>query len=98
MTLYRGHVFLGQYADQSKDLEKYGPLDPFHFFVGASSLVLRLEVRGDERANRFIVLRRLGDQPEDPLVRKSAETCRERMAAGVAWLATGASGAPRSQD
>jgi hypothetical protein len=73
MTLYKGQVLLGRYA---KELEKLGPLDPFHFFVGASSLVLRLQVAGDERADRFIVLRRLGDLAEDLMVRSHAQACR----------------------
>lgn len=77
MTLYRERVILGRYADEP-ELAKFVPSDPFHFFVGSSKLVLRLQFPG-ERADRFILLSRLGDEPEDPRVRNSAESCRDHL-------------------
>ncbi|MBK6004524.1 hypothetical protein JJB11_00350 [Ramlibacter ginsenosidimutans] len=75
MTLYKGRVILGRYADEP-ELAKFVPSDPFHFFIGSSELVLRLQLPG-ERADRFILLGRLGDEPEDPRIRKAAEGCRD---------------------
>ena len=79
MTLYRGRVLLGRYAD-GPELARSVPSDPFHFFVGSSSLVLRLQLPG-ERADRFVLLGRMGDEPEDPRIRKAAESCRDARGA-----------------
>jgi hypothetical protein len=73
MSLYKGPVILGSYSDDPQ-LAKYIPADPYHFFVGSSSLVLRLQLPS-ERANRFILLQRHGDVPEDPDVLKAAARC-----------------------
>ncbi|MES2538614.1 MAG: hypothetical protein V4632_22380 [Pseudomonadota bacterium] len=73
MALYKGPVILGAYSDDPQ-LAKFIPVDPYHFFVGSASLVLRLQLPG-ERANRFILLWRHGDVPDDPDVLKAAARC-----------------------
>jgi hypothetical protein len=73
MTLYKGPVILGSYSDEPQ-LAQFIPADPYHLFIGSASLVLRLQLPG-ERADRFMLLWRYGDVPDDPDVLKASTLC-----------------------